>query len=318
MRWVSKPPQKLPPATNLLRTFDETSWLLIFVSMLIISLVLVFISHVSLKYGFGTHDRITLLLLPFQMMNAEPFPSWFNKKKRNHNNRQNDRTSEEPELSRVLNPGFTGNYLLLMWSFAGMFITLAFMSNTRAMLMKPIFEKPIDTTETLLQKGKIPINSNAGGFWQEYLVNSVNEWESIAGKTGIAFESGPERKFLIQHSVKKDGTHVSLENNEAIAYLTLTDPRYKNLTPPVFHISRETIRPYYHGWVFMKGSIWREKIDKHILLLQQVKHLHTNRYFIHYFSQSGLDLKPRRKLFSQLSSLRVSSASDDLEVLGLQ
>jgi hypothetical protein len=34
--------------------------------------------------------------------------------------------------------------------------------------------------------------------------------------------------------------------------------------------------------------------------------------------QFGLDLKPRRKLFSRLSSLRVSSASDDLEVLGLQ
>ena len=101
-------------------------------------------------------------------------------------------------------------------------------------------------------------------------VNYVNPWESKACKTGIAFESGPEQNMLIQHSVKKEGTHVSLENNEAIAYLTLTDPWYKNLTPPVFHISKETIRPYYHGWVFRKGSVWREKIDQHILLMLQV------------------------------------------------
>ena len=273
MRWVSKPPQKLPPATNLTRIFDETSWLMILVSILVVSIVLVLISNVSLKIGVGTHDTITLLLVPFQMMNAEPFPAWFNKKRTKlgaTNKLLRHISPDKKRSSGILTPGFTGNYLLLMWSFAGMFITLAFMSNIRAMLMKPIFEKPIDTTENLLQKGTIPINSNAGGFWQEYLVNSVNPWESKAGKTGIAFDSGPEQNKLIQQSVKEEGTHVSLENNEAIAYLTLTDPWYKNLTPPVFHISRETIRPYYHGWVFRKGSMWREKIDRHILLMQQV------------------------------------------------
>ena len=271
MRWVSKPPSKLPPATNLTRIFDGTSWLLILASIIIVSIILVFISNVSLRIGVGTHDTITLLLVPFQMMNAEPFPSWFNK----------SRPSKKSQYKHIkahsfLTPGFTGNYFLLMWSFAGMFITLAFMSNIRAMLMKPIFEKPIDSTETLIEKGKVPINSNDGGFWQEYLVNSVNSWERIAGTTGVAFKSGQEQNMLIQHSVKKDGTHVSLENNEAIAYLTLTDPWYRNLTPPVFHISRETIRPHYHGWVFRKGSIWRERIDRHILLTQQVKLNHTN------------------------------------------
>ena len=246
---------------------------MILVSMLVVSIVLVLISNVSLKIGVGTHDTVTLLLVPFQMMKAEAFPAWFNKKRIKVGatvKSSPNKSHENKRSSGILTPGFTGNYLLLMWSFAGIFITLAFISNIRAMLMKPVFEKPIDTTENLRQKGKIPINSNEGGFWQEYLVNSVNPWESKAGKKGIAFESGPEQNMLIQHSVKKDGTHVSLENNEAIAYLTLTDPWYKSLTPPVFHISRETIRPYYHGWVFRKGSVWREKIDQHILLMLQV------------------------------------------------
>ena len=65
MRWVSKPPQKLPPATNLTRIFVVTSWLMILVSILIVSIVLVLISNVSLKIGVGTHDTVTLLLVPF-------------------------------------------------------------------------------------------------------------------------------------------------------------------------------------------------------------------------------------------------------------
>ena len=33
-KWMSKPPQKLPPATNIIRIFDGVTWLLVFVSML--------------------------------------------------------------------------------------------------------------------------------------------------------------------------------------------------------------------------------------------------------------------------------------------
>ena len=34
--WISKLPRKLPPATNLVRTFDSMSWLAIGVSMLVV------------------------------------------------------------------------------------------------------------------------------------------------------------------------------------------------------------------------------------------------------------------------------------------
>ena len=64
--------------------------------------------------------------------------------------------------------------------------------------------------------------------------------------------------------------HRDTENTEAIAYLTLTDPWYSTLPPPVFHLSRETVRPYYHGWVLSKGSVWRQAVDTHILQLQMV------------------------------------------------
>ena len=155
-------------------------------------------------------------------------------------------------------PGFSGNFMLLLWSFCGMFLSFAFMCNirfatllqlwcceitfNRAMLLKPSFEAPNDSTEQILKRGITPINSNGrqmrklnnmlvtkpqGGFWEDYLRSSINEWEKLAGETGITFRSGQEQEELIRKNVRGDGTHASLENTEAIAHLSLTDPLYK-------------------------------------------------------------------------------------------
>ena len=150
-----------------------------------------------------------------------------------------------------------------------MFISFAFMSNIRATLLKPSYETPVDSTEELLKRGITPINSN-GGFWEEYLLSSINPWERLAGEKGITFESGSQQQRLIREKVKMEGSHASLENTEAIAYLSLVDPQYKSLPAPVFHLSKEHIRPHYHGWVLRKGSAWKELIDQHILLCAQV------------------------------------------------
>ena len=107
-----------------------------------------------------------------------------------------------------------------------MFISFAFMSNIRAMLLKPSYETPVDSTEELLKRGIIPINSN-GGFWEEYLLSSINPWERLAGEKGITFQSGAEQQKLIREKVKMEGSHASLENTEAVAYLSLVDPQYK-------------------------------------------------------------------------------------------
>ena len=116
------------------------------------------------------------------------------------------------------------------------------MTFNRAMLLKPSFEAPNDSTEQILKRGITPINSNGiqmrklnnqlvtklqGGFWEDYLRSSINEWEKLAGETGITFRSGQEQEELIRKNVRGDGTHASLENTEAIAHLSLTDPLYK-------------------------------------------------------------------------------------------
>ena len=61
----SKLPQKLPPATNLTRTFDTMSWAMTGLAMLTVSLFLMLV---------GTRDYVDVLIVPIRMLNAELMP----------------------------------------------------------------------------------------------------------------------------------------------------------------------------------------------------------------------------------------------------
>ena len=226
MKWMSKPPEKLPPATNIIRIFDKTTWLLIFVSMLATSFMLLLASRAGQSYGVGTADFTSVLLTPFQTLNAEALPVWFSRR----------------ATRGFFSPGFTGNYLLLMWTVMGNLITMAFLCNIRAMLMKPVFQKPIDSTKDIFTVGKIPINDVAGGFWSEYMKTSTNEWEKLAGHTGYASKSSQERNRDMIEKVYEAGSHVYLNNPESIAFKIQDMEYFKDKPLPIFHISREMIR----------------------------------------------------------------------------
>ena len=66
MVWVSKPPQKLPPITNILRIFDVTSWVLILASIMSVSVVLLAVSKVGTLYGGKDQDYVDILLVSFR------------------------------------------------------------------------------------------------------------------------------------------------------------------------------------------------------------------------------------------------------------
>ena len=133
--WWSKLPQKLPPATNLIRTFDATSWAMTGLAMLTVSLFLMLVSYLGSHYGVGTRDYVDVLIVPFRMLNAEAFPNWF------------DQNLQHPSRQKFFMPGFTGSSILLLWSLMGSVIAMAFLSNIRNMLLSPVLEKPVDSTK---------------------------------------------------------------------------------------------------------------------------------------------------------------------------
>ena len=252
--WWSSLPRKLSPATNLIRTFDTMNWIAIGVSILMVSLFLTLVSYLGSHYGIGSQDYVDVLSAPFRILNGEAFPNWF------------DHASQ-----KFFRPGFTGRFLLLLWSIVSMMIVMAFLSNIRAMLLCPEYEKPVDSTKGLIKSGKIPINHYKLSLWPNYLRDSSNMWENKAFEIGQPYDSEKFLKeVLLPTKVYTDGTHALLDNFEYVAYLLMTDPWYNNKTPPYFHISKEVLRPYYHGWIYNKVSKWKDDMDRHILTVQQV------------------------------------------------
>ena len=202
------------------------------------------------SYGVGTPDKVTIFLIPFGLLKAEPMPTWFTKKKRN---KPRSLLQAKPFFS----PGFAGNGLLLIWTVAGSFISMAFLSNVRAMLMIPVYEAPVHTTRDIFKEQKVPYVNLEGSFWREYLLESPNWWERLAGEEvrtthnsnglssgerGITFKAESDRDAAIVEMVTGPGDSVIFENQEIVAYLALSHPELKERTPPIFHLSKSVIR----------------------------------------------------------------------------
>ena len=64
-RWISKAPDTLPPATNLIRIFTLNVWLLIFLSMVLFSAFLVLATKIGTYYGINT-ESYEDFLVPFR------------------------------------------------------------------------------------------------------------------------------------------------------------------------------------------------------------------------------------------------------------
>ena len=191
------------------------------------------------------------------MLNAEGMPNFFDKY----------------SSSRFFSRGFTGNFILLLWCTSGALLSFAFLSTIKARLFTLSYEKPLHSTKDVVLSGNIPVLGNKNSLWPKYLSTSVNEWQQKASEIGITFpenedENEQEKKILKEIYLNGEFSH--LTSYLHTAYYINLDPWYVNKTPPYFQISKETLKPYYHGWIYPKVSKWKKDLDRHILLLQQV------------------------------------------------
>ena len=167
-RAVSRPSGKLSPATNILRIFDSQSWLMIGVSIVSVIAAFIVISKLGQSCGVETSlDNFLIFIYPLATLTGENMSGSFKKKSKQRN-------------KSFFSPGFARNGLLLVWTVAAAFISMAFLSMIRAILMKPAYGKPIDSARDIFEQGKIPIL--APSHWRNYLKDSSDEWTRRAGK----------------------------------------------------------------------------------------------------------------------------------------
>ena len=116
--WISKPPGKLSPATNILRIFDPTSWLMLGVSILSVIAASLVISKVGRSYGEEIVDNFVIFIYPLATLTSENMSDSFKKKNKKRN-------------KNFFSPGFARNGLYLIWTVMAAFISMAFLSMIR-------------------------------------------------------------------------------------------------------------------------------------------------------------------------------------------
>ena len=76
--------------------------------------------------------------------------------------------------SKIFNFGFASNMILLLWCVCGGLLLHMFESNYLTMLMKPVYEEPIDSAEDILDRGLTMIYPPWYESIVEILKNSPN------------------------------------------------------------------------------------------------------------------------------------------------
>ena len=167
--------------------------------VLLFSVTCILMSSVGQRYGVGNPDKVSMCLILFGILKAEPMPKWFTKTSVQTYLKHNQETI-------LLSRGSAGNGLLLIYCVCGSFLSMAFIrcihhnmmlylllpftiheSNIRAMLMIPMYEQPIDTTENIFRYDKVPLINLEGSFWKDYLMESPNYWERKVGASMSCF-----------------------------------------------------------------------------------------------------------------------------------
>ena len=135
------------------------------------SLASLVISRIGRTYGVSTGlDSVIIFIFPLGTLTAENMSRSFKTKRRR---------KEIGNQSSFFPPGFAGNGLILLWMMMASILSMAFLSNIRAILMIPVYEPPIDSDEDIFKQGKTPL---IFWPWRKDLLGSSNVWERHTGK----------------------------------------------------------------------------------------------------------------------------------------
>ena len=76
--------------------------------------------------------------------------------------------------NKFLPKGFAANFVFICWAVLGSVIGYAFLAIFLTMLIKPVLEEPIDSVQTIVDRGIVPITKYHSQFWKDHLNSSAN------------------------------------------------------------------------------------------------------------------------------------------------
>ena len=251
--------------SNILQVFDLNSWLVILITLgsfsIILALIYTCYSQILhtwslLQAEHHPNGYCDFFLLPFFATNEPLSMNWF---------------------SSFLSSGYI---MCGVWRILCLLIPLCFSSNLRAQLIKPTYEKPIETPEDMLARGQ--------NIWIPHLINDIEKpWEIFhyhlpLVRPDIA-EYVLERNTTFHEDYIETGTMLPervmedvLENGASLMYYADINSEYGY--PSELQIAQydqlrrakelATSIPQHRAFLIRRSSPWREDFDYRIIQLR--------------------------------------------------
>ena len=157
--------------------------------------------------------------------------------------------------------GSSLTWTLVLWSVFGGFMLMFFNAIYLTMLMKPNYEKPIETAQELRDKGySIIIEKSSEYYHKNLLETSPDPVYQELNQRAIVAEDAEHFKKLIIEKLNQSNTHALLRGSA---------PKIDTVK---YHKVKENVKGTDPWVVWLANRKWseREKLERHLLRCQQV------------------------------------------------
>ena len=133
--------------------------------------------------------------------------------------------------------------------------------------MRVDLEKPLDTAEDIFKSGK-SVSLMRGTYYYGFLAASENDWQRRISTAIVGYYAANDQKDTYKKVAVEGSQAVLVSPIEYIDFLR-KNPELKSIAK--VHFSKETLKGNDPAvWAIQKLSPWRESLNRHILLLDQV------------------------------------------------
>ena len=157
-------------------------------------------------------------------------------------------------------------FVFLIWGLFGGLLVYFFQANFLTVLLRPQYEKPVNSAKDIIDRGMIPFVQDTGYFFKDHLLRSPNPLYQKLGEIMVVPKDFRDYLKMLVDDIQGANTHVYLG--------VLMDYEYEfgGYNQGDYHTSKDSLKGLspYGGNILNKKWEYSDAYNHHLLLYHQV------------------------------------------------
>ena len=156
-------------------------------------------------------------------------------------------------------------FVLQIWGLFGGLLVYFFLANFLTVLLRPNYEKPVNSAKDIIDRRMIPFVDDGAYFYRDYLVRSPNPLYQQLGEIVVIPKDYGEVLEMFKNDIQ-GGTHVYL------GVMFSGDYEYGGYSKQDYHTSKDGLEGQnpFGGNILNKAWEYSDAYNHHVLLFHQV------------------------------------------------